>query len=260
MSAEHSSDHYQETNLNQEIFRGNALLHAITHKKSNIHRRYLGHREQEERFVKEEDELTALLMGPLAFLPCADITNFWAKISAAGWSTENWSKEKTCSAVMDFWPKRYYQERKYIEPDLFVTLTREDGTKRYLLVEFKWRASLSGKLQLQDQWLKFLTEEERKSAIHIFIGPDISYGLKAITKDKQDNVDTWGGRLLLCSWHKIQGELSSLAKDDMTSLGKWAFQVMQVLTALNIRPYRGFSELCTPGMRPKERTIFWTTP
>jgi hypothetical protein len=45
------------------------MLQTIFHKKTKIYSRYLGHRDEGERRVSEEDELTGLLLGSLAFMP-----------------------------------------------------------------------------------------------------------------------------------------------------------------------------------------------
>lgn len=57
------------------------MLHAFSHKKSRLYQRYLGHRDEtSERRVTEEDEITSLMMGPLAFLSPAAITAFWIAV------------------------------------------------------------------------------------------------------------------------------------------------------------------------------------
>lgn len=53
------------------------MLHAINQGKGKIYKRYLGHRDGTEKRVYEEDEITALLLGPLALLPEKESAAFW---------------------------------------------------------------------------------------------------------------------------------------------------------------------------------------
>lgn len=60
------------------------MLHAFCHKKSGLYKRYLGHREQGEKRVCEEDEITALIMGPLDYLSAEATGMFWRALIERG--------------------------------------------------------------------------------------------------------------------------------------------------------------------------------
>ena len=92
------------------------MLHAITHNKSRVYQRYLGHREPGEKRVSEEDEITALIMGPLAFLPASAIGAFWMALVKKG-KPEAFPEGPVAQAEMRFWPRK-----NRIEPDMLVEL------------------------------------------------------------------------------------------------------------------------------------------
>ncbi|QOF85685.1 MULTISPECIES: hypothetical protein [unclassified Pseudomonas] len=200
------------------------MLHAITQNKSRLHLRYLGHREEGEHRVAEEDEITALLMGPLSFLPSTDIAAFWQAIVEGDWPADQAHK-----ADMHFWKKR-----NGLEPDLFVELEWPNGTRRVLLVEFKWRSGLSGARQLHEQWENCLDETEKTQAFHLFIAPEVSAGQEALTRE-----DIWKGRLLLRSWTEVLARCPNTS----VSLIKWREQMEIALKKLRIQPFLGFPKL-----------------
>lgn len=231
------------------------MLHAISQKKSQLHKRYLGHREPGEGRVGEEDELTSLLIGPLAFLPAQAIATFWERLLQHAQPSIDWPQGAVAHAQMRFWPRRLIAPKRFIEPDLLVEIQWPGAERRLLLVEFKWRAPLSGERQLHDQWLKFLTPEERPHALHLFIAPEASPGLKALAHD-----DVWQGRLLLRTWLDVLTCLQRLPKPQHDTLGPWATQVANVLAMLNIHPFQGFTDLSAPPLRELTRPIFWHLP
>lgn len=224
------------------------MLHAFCHGKSRLFKRYLGHREEGETRVCEEDEITALIMGPLDYLPAEAIGAFWkAVVEQAGQQQSlPFPREPVSRAQMHFWPRRG------IEPDLFVELHWPHGERRLLLVEFKWNSGLSGNDQLHRQWQEFLLPSERDDAYHLFIAPEISAGLNALSHH-----DLWNGRLLLRPWTSILGVLRHLSGPEAVLLGRWAIQAAHFLEQLGVKRFQGFT-----GLRPpqpiKTPTIFWT--
>lgn len=209
------------------------MLHAINQHKTSFYKRYLGHRDAEEVRVQEEDEITSLIMSPLAFLPPQEIGIFWERLVFAESKYEIRS-DPVKRAKMFFWPRR-----NNIEPDMLVQLEWETGEKRYLMVEFKWNASLSGEDQLQNQWCNFLSDEERSAAYHIFIAPSVSC---AITARRQN--DVWHGRLVLRSWLQILSILNELTiSSEGEGLFLWARQVMYLLQSIKIQPFTGFDKI-----------------
>lgn len=208
------------------------MLHAINHHKTGFYKRYLGHRDENEIRVQEEDEITSLIMSPLSFLPPKIIGNFWKRLVSIDNEHELPSGPVT-KAEMIFWPRRHG-----IEPDMFVKLEWDTGEKWSLLVEFKWHAPLSEN-QLQKQWQIFLSDIERSHAYHIFIAPSLSCAINA-----RMNNDVWEGKLLLRSWLQILNLINHFDSDPETfGLLPWSNQVSLVLQKFQIRPFIGFDKL-----------------
>jgi hypothetical protein len=105
-----------------------------------------------------------------------------------------------------------------------------------LLIELKWKAPLSGEDQLQRQWQEFLSEQERKNALHLFIAPETSAGAAA----RDDRV--WQGRLVLLPWMEIKTTLKKLMTEG-SSLARWAGLVNEFLEKIGIQGFNGFSRL-----------------
>lgn len=208
------------------------MLHAFSHKKSRLYRRYLGHREDAtELRVPEEDEITSIIMGPLAFLSPAAIGAFWVGLVRLRNPEHEFPDGAPTHAQMHFWPRR-----GEIEPDLRVDLAWGSET-RTLLIEFKWRAPLSGKQQLHKQWGTYLKEEQSRS-LHVFIGLETSAASKA-----QAYEDIWSGKLLLRSWFDVLTTLPTLKTSAGLELKRWGEQVREFLNLLGVRPFYGFKSL-----------------
>ncbi|MFP3677194.1 hypothetical protein SB725_08685 [Pseudomonas sp. SIMBA_041] len=224
------------------------MLHAFCHKKSGLYKRYLGHREQGEKRVCEEDEITALIMGPLDYLSAEANGIFWRAMVENGAldAPALFPSGPVSRAQMYFWPHRR------IEPDLLVELHWPTGERRLLLVEFKWNAPLSGIDQLHRQWREFLTPDERKKAYHLFIAPEISAGLNAMGED-----DIWDGRLILRSWITILDILRHLDGSNINGLNKWKSQVIYFLQQLGIKRFQGFKNLPATSLS-LDSPVFWS--
>lgn len=233
------------------------MLHAISQKKTNLYRRYLGHRGPEDGRVMEEDEITSLIMTPLTFMSHEAVGEFWRKLLPEECTNE--AHVRCEGSKMTFWPSRSANGRR-IEPDLLIKLDWMDGQQTVLLVEFKWRAGLSGQEQLHRQWKEFLTCEERKNAFHLFIAPEVSAGVIARTSN-----DVWGERLVLCSWHKVAKVMYELSRSASGALRDWAHQVQIVLSMLKMVPFSGFGDdlansqvdLSGLGARATSHPVFW---
>ncbi|MFD2640882.1 hypothetical protein [Pseudomonas japonica] len=220
------------------------MLHAITHNKSRVYQRYLGHREPGEKRASEEDEITALVMGPLAFLPASAIGAFWMALTKQG-RPEAFPEGPVSHAEMRFWPRK-----NRTEPDMLVELWW--GAEKWsLLIEFKWRAPLSGDDQLHKQWKNFLSQDEQKQALHIFIAPEVSAGIEAKDRD-----DIWKDHLLLRSWYDILNTLHGLKNSELL-LHRWSEQVICFLEKLGVRPFCGFKKLGALELAPQRTEIFW---
>ncbi|MDI3398846.1 hypothetical protein QLG12_11580 [Pseudomonas sp. V88_4] len=224
------------------------MLHAFNQGKSSLYRRYLGHREIGEKRVCAEDEITALIMGPLDYLPAESAGLFWRSLIERGGRDVHpaFPDEAADRAQMRFWP------RNGVEPDLLVELGWPTGERRILLIEFKWDAPLSGDDQLHRQWLEFLTPAERTDAYHVFIAPDISAGLNALGER-----DVWNGQLVLHSWLGVLNIVRSMRTSGFTGLETWKSQITRFLGKLGIFRFQGFDSLSLPPI-VESTTVFWS--
>lgn len=226
------------------------MLHAFSHKKSRLYRRYLGHRDETtELRVAEEDEMTSTLMGPLAFLSPAAIAAFWDALIGLRHPEHAFPTGAPTAAEMFFWPRS-----GRIEPDLVVELAWGSYT-RILLVEFKWRAPLSGQDQLHDQWERYLSAEERGRALHLFIGLDTSEATNALNRR-----DVWNGKLLMRSWFDILTAVANIRTGPGLELQRWSEQVRRCLKLLAIEPFSGFEALARPQLPASSAPVFFARP
>lgn len=221
------------------------MLQAFSRRKSRLYERYQGHREPGERKVSEEDEITALVMGPLEYLAADAQALVWRTILEWNQSDAPLPFPSTLlkDAQMHFWPRRT------VEPDLLVELEWVCGTRRIILVEFKWNAPLSGADQLHRQWKEFLSGEERKNAIHLFIAPESSSALNAISES-----DVWGGRLIPRSWATIVSSLLHLRLSHHRGVSVWSTQVINFLKLLQLDSFQGFGHLHKPSRIDRDGT------
>jgi hypothetical protein len=223
------------------------MLHAFNQKKSRLYQRYLGHRDDtDEKRVAEEDEITSLIMGPLAFLSPAAIAAFWDALVRLRNPEHSFPAQAPTQATMQFWPRRHR-----IEPDLRVDLSW-GAVSKILLIEFKWRAPLSSKDQLHDQWGIYLDEDERTRALHLFIGLDISEGLNA-----QNRKDVWQGKLIMRSWFDVLTSTSTINAGVGLELRLWSEQVKKCLDLLAVQPFTGFDSLAPPTLPAPTDFLFF---
>jgi hypothetical protein len=126
--------------------------------------------------------------------------------------------------------------------------------RRILLIEFKWRAPLSGENQLHRQWREYLTEDERENALHLFIAPEISSGMSA-----QQSKDVWGDRLVLITWMQIRRILQVVSNENNTGLGRWAIVADKFLERIGISSFSGFNYLgeYAPHSLDISKPIIW---
>lgn len=224
------------------------MLHAFSHKKSRLYRRYLGHRDDAtERRVAEEDEITSIVMGPLAFLSPAAIGAFWVGLVHLRNPEHEFPDGLPTQAQMHFWPRR-----GGIEPDLRVDLAWGCET-RTLLVEFKWRAPLSGERQLHEQWGTYMKEEQGRG-LHLFIGLETSAASNAQARE-----DIWDGKLLMRSWFDVLTTLPTLKTAAGLELKRWGEQVGAFLNLLAVRPFCGFKNLPVVDIDRVPSSIFFSS-
>ncbi|WAC00087.1 hypothetical protein OSW16_10745 [Pseudomonas putida] len=225
------------------------MLHAFNQKKSLLFQRYLGIRDDpEERRISAEDEITSLIMGPLAFLDATTIVSFWEALIKLYNPEISFPSTAPTRAQMEFWPKRCN-----IEPDLYVKLWWGEET-RILLVEFKWRAPLSGEAQLHNQWQRFLTPEEQMSAYHLFIGLDSAEAHNACARQ-----DVWQGKLLARNWFDVMTILNRSAPSANDGFTLWRHQVMAFFSLVRVPTFRGFSSIEQPSLSVPVGPLFFSS-
>jgi hypothetical protein len=215
------------------------MLHANEKSKTRISRRFLGDRDGIELRVSEEDEITSTILGPLDFLSAAENHRFWQRLLASVKHANFLPPTQPSNVEFGFWERRIANDASgAIEPDAVVRMYWPDGSVRILLIELKWRAPLSGEDQLHRQWLQYLSEAERQTALHLFIAPNVSAGEWA-----QSSNDVWGNRkLVLLSWLHIRSILNEFSKET-AAVGRWARVADQFLESVHIRKFRGFNTL-----------------
>ena len=226
------------------------MMRAVVGEKTRLHHRYLGHRDDDERHVREEDEITSAFFDGLALLSPLDGQAFWRELLGHEFSKTFFPDTPPVGMDWQFWPRRFRD--RVIEPDMLIKFRWSDGAIRTVLVELKWKAGI-GKDQLQRQWRDFLDGTERRDGVHVFVAHDIAAGLAAKTSH-----DVWGGnRLLLRSWMEVRNAVGHLPRISR-SLGIWADLADRFLERLKISNFRGFKAIKTfmPPMLA-DLPIFW---
>jgi hypothetical protein len=204
------------------------MLIAVEKGKSQIYRRYKGHRDEHDNGrVSAEDEITSIVLGPLRYLSPKDVVSFWQKLLGEDFLID----QNPAKAIVEFWPNRTTPKGR-IQPDLLISFTWNDGSKRILLVEIKWNSGLSGDdHQLKRQWKDFLNSSERTIAHHVFIGKDESVGKGAHS------------HISAVSWREVRDILDTFSKQDNpleSSLVRWASSASIFLEKVLTRPFKGF--------------------
>lgn len=229
------------------------MLHASYQKKSGIYKRYIKGLDDfsgnQERNIHREDEVVSTIIGPLDFFEPALGYRFWLNLLKIAGNSDFLLPEIGLKSVnIKLWPIV-----NHIEPDAHVTFEWDSGQKRILIIEFKWHADLSGDSQLHDQWYKYLEKTNRDIALHLFIAPDISSGIKA--KNKQD---IWGNRLLLISWLQVRSTLELLKRDE-SGLGRWAEYANNFLHRIGINHFKGFEHIAKDYIQQRDipSVLFW---
>ncbi|MCL4759959.1 MAG: hypothetical protein KJZ96_16610 [Rhodocyclaceae bacterium] len=234
------------------------MLHATVKGKSALHERYLGRRDEGERRVHEEDEITSAIFGPLDFMAPGEVARFWhsvLRVSGKGSFFPDGAPEIT---EVQLWSRRPARSARFVEPDAVVRLRWPGGEQRVLLVELKWRAPLSGEDQLHHQWNEYLTAEERECALHLFIAPETS----AAPAPASEGADVWlvndEVRLLPVTWLRIRGALAEYCREN-SALGRWASAVDGFLDKLKMRRFSGFIGFEVAASIPLELPdrVFW---
>lgn len=211
------------------------MLHAVIQGKTKYYRQYLGVRADDgEKHIALEDELTSTFLGPQAFMTTAEVYCFWKTLL----EHQKFPDEAPKKHMIQLWPSRKITDGGRVEPDAHLTFEWENGTQCILLIEFKWKSGLSGEDQLRNQWLNYLSDKERKNAIHIFIGFDTGSAILASNLS-----DIWNGRLIPFTWLKVRELLNKNSNAGLQGLTNWASATNQYLEKIGVRKFEGFSHL-----------------
>lgn len=216
------------------------MLHAIAQKKSMRHKNYhldkktKFDRAEDEKHIREEDEITSTILGPLDFLNNEDSYKFWKAViglNRRDVSLPALPNEAPISGNVTFWPKNK------VEPDAFFEYRWKDGRRINFLLEIKWNAPLSGEDQLSRQWSDFLTPSQQSDSIHIFISPDIATGVNAIQNlvSKEHSK-----RMIPLSWSQICEVFEEFEKNSDGRLGKWSSLSRRFLERAGVSVFKGF--------------------
>lgn len=230
------------------------MLRAIVHKKTRLHRRYLGHREEGEKQVREEDEITSHFFDGLALLDAPEVLKFWRQLLGTDQCASFLPDQEPSSLDWKFWPRRWPGGR-CIEPDMHLEFRWPGGERRSFLVELKWRSGL-GERQLQDQWLKYLSDAERGTSVHVFIGRDVSSAVVARAEQ-----DVWKpGQLVLRPWIEIRSAMMTI-EAPTGPLRRWMDLADQLLERLQISRFSGIPEVDQRGLSARScGSCFWRGP
>lgn len=236
------------------------MLHALTQGKTELYKRYSGKNSQSffgEKRNTPEDEITALIFSPLAFLPSERIGLFWHQILKL-------DAPLPISGTMEFWPKRRSdnKNRSFVEPELYVQLKYPDRTNKHIIVEFKWDSPLSGnenddRDQLTVQWEDFpeIRENEKKESFHIFVGKKTSEA-----DEIKKNSSLWrDDQLIIFSWVDLIGQMKKIAQST-PSLELWIEQVSKFMAKLNLKPFGGFNHISDKCISVSTPNIFFKKP
>ncbi|MBS3904675.1 MAG: hypothetical protein KGZ39_05060 [Simkania sp.] len=214
------------------------MLQAVEKGKTTIYRRYIGERDGVESMVREEDEITSTILGPLEFFSPHETYKLWQHILNGVGFFKFLPSYPPESISIEFWPRQYIANSvKYIEPDAIIRMIWPNEV-RILLIELKWHAPLNPKDQLHKQWLQFLGADEREHALHLFIAPDISSGIEAINYEGAGG-NIWGNKLILMSWLQFQSILLKLTNTSY-SISRWVILISKFLEKIGIRKFTGF--------------------
>jgi len=231
--------------------------------KTKFFLRYLGKREDDELKVHEEDEITSTILGPLDFLPKADMHRFWRQLLCSTVHRDFLSNASLDDIRIDLWTRRNAKnDGNSIEPDGVVTIKTTDGQTRILLLELKWRGPLSGDDQLHRQWTQFLNKSEQAQALHLFIAPEITAGASA-PNDIEAGGNVWksesDSRLVLLTWMRFRTILAEFM-NEKTAIGRWARLADTFLDKVGINKFSGFSAVTSTISIPSLElsTFFWT--
>ena len=227
------------------------MLRAVLHKKTTRHRRYLGHREEGDHRVAEEDEITSTFFDGLALLDARDSLRFWSQLLDHAQRSSFLPEGEPVDVDWRFWPKRW-SDGASIEPDMHLEFRWPGGARRSFLVELKWQSKI-GEQQLQKQWTNYLTDQERTDSLHIFIGKDVAPALAA-----KAELDVWGSnQLVLRPWIEIRSAMNLIGHQS-GPLRRWIALADQFLEKLQVSFFCGIPWPTEKFALPRpEAPIFW---
>lgn len=223
------------------------MLHAVVRNKSLHYRLYRGEREDNGRQVREEDEITSTFLGPLDFMDPILVYDFCIHLFGLTNLCHILPKDPPTSCKLILWPRlNGGSDRLFVEPDAQLILLWPNGKKIIIVIEFKWRAPLSGSDQLHQQWSAIQRDYDPKNAWHFFVGLDISCGINA--RHSQE-VDPWlidgEDHLALISWAQIRDALGKI-QPSTCGLYQWATLTDLYLDLIGVKRFKGYCNIAAP--------------
>ncbi|BBO67929.1 hypothetical protein DSCA_18590 [Desulfosarcina alkanivorans] len=209
---------------------------------------------KDRNFKLREDEVTSCILGPLSYMPPEDV---WALFRVwLPFKVEMWPTETPTGADLSFWPNLENEGRT--EPDLVVRFTNNAKPMLTVLFEIKWNSAISGKQELVNQW-EALSDDEKKTAFHIYLVKDTGRGNRELTQSLTDSPKKlWRERLVCVGWRSLIEILLYNRPKFGTAMNLWADGVIAFLQRRGQTTFTGFEWLADEivSIAP-EKELFW---
>ncbi len=210
------------------------MLFAVTNKKIRT--------SEPSRFY--EDEITATVFGPLAFMSSPEM---WSVLHQAGLLKPNSFSDKTPTRhEIKFWPNlRGQQDRKRVQPDLLIEVSFGSKLVR-IIVEIKWKSAssstddLSRDVQLAHQWVaakSIQIADEELFQTYLTRSPTVCKKGLVDTNNCDVRFDRgeWLPRFNAITWSDLCQNLQRVRTSNL-----WMDSIVTFLISANVVPFRGF--------------------
>ncbi len=238
------------------------MLHAVEKRKTTRARQYAHaeHIEEHNNYhkkknLKAEDEITSIVIGPLEFLSPVDSLKFWLELLELNDRPDFENSEPVYLDDFKLW-----MGRDNIEPDGFI-FYKCNKNKYIFLLEVKWNSKLEEN-QLENQWDKFLKDDEKPYATHVFLGKDTRDADNIQSQRSQKNPDHI---IKVISWLRFRRALKEIAPEKTHHKGfaRWAELANKFLEQCGIIDFSGFKGIADSykvifnGLPLHEKNLFW---
>ena len=191
-----------------------------------------GKRRSEKEY---EDEILSAVFGPMLYMaPMQRIRLFHSIAESCGAMIGCQDEFYDCH--MEFWPNLAMEGR--LEPDLLVTLKRNERSSVVLVFEAKWESPQSER-QLISQWEAAKKNFNDIDVWHIFLTKR-SCGYQEMLGGKYSD-EEHKRRLKNLTWSRLAGAVTIL--NELDGFREWQKQVAIFLSKLGHGPFVGISEV-----------------